>query len=134
MDSPGVQPRALGQALGGSSSWCRQQRCDALGAQDGEDGADDGGLAHAWTASDDQHLGSQRLGHRPPLARRQRYAKVLLHPGDGPVGVHVGPGLPTDQQPSHCIHDGVLGMAKVGKKDAGSPVDGLDQHAAFGRL
>ena len=49
----------------------------------GEETVDDGRLARARSARDDEHLGLGRLPDRFPLSFRQRHALLLLDPRDG---------------------------------------------------
>ena len=81
VDGPGLPPGGLAHPPGGPAGRRAQRELDALGGQDAQDGVDDGRLAHARPAGDDDRLGRERQPHGRGLARRQRQAGLPLHPG-----------------------------------------------------
>ena len=74
----------LGHPLGGAAGRRAEQQLHVLGGQDAQDRVDDGRLADAGPAGDDQHLGQQRQLDRRFLAVGEREAGLLLDPGRAP--------------------------------------------------
>jgi hypothetical protein len=61
----------FGHALRGSPGRCAKGQADPLGCQDPQNRVDNGGLADAWPAGDDEDLGEQRLTDRGCLTLGQ---------------------------------------------------------------
>jgi len=70
----------FGQPLGRPPGGGAEQAPDFLGAEDKQDGVDQGRLAHARSAGDDERPARERLFHRLPLAGRKFLAGLLLAP------------------------------------------------------
>ena len=71
----GLEPGCLGHALGGAAGRRAEQEPHALRRENAQNGFDDGGLAHARSAGDDQHLGRQGEPDRGNLAFGKRQAR-----------------------------------------------------------
>ena len=134
MDGLGLQPGAFRQPLRRPASRGGQQRLDALGPEDRQDGADDGGLADARSAREDEQLGGQRPAHGLLLGWGERHIEPPLHPVDRLLGIDRGPWWMTDAQAANSRCNGVLGAAQVGQEHAWTPIDGIDHHTPFGNL
>ena len=101
-----------------------------LAAQDLQDGVDQGGLAHARAAGDDQHLRGERQAHRRPLALGQGQAGLALDPGDGLLGVDRRPGRRADGEAPQPLGDVPLGPVEAGQEDAALPLQRVGDHVA----
>ena len=84
MDRLGLEPRGFGQPLGGPSGRRRQRDLHTLGAEDLEDGVDQGGLADPGPAGDHQHLRAERQLDRPALALGKGQARSWSRPRRSP--------------------------------------------------
>ncbi len=91
VDGLGLEAGRLGHALGGAAGGRAEQELHALGREDPQDRVDDGGLADAGAAGDDEHFGDQRQADRGLLAVGERQAGPLLDPGQGLVRIDPGP-------------------------------------------
>ena len=74
-------PVDFGHALGRPAGRGAQQQPDGLRRENAQDRVDDGGLADARSAGDDQNLGQKGQPHRRLLAVGERQAGALLDPG-----------------------------------------------------
>ena len=114
--------------LAGPTGWGRQQRRYALGAQNGQDGADDRSLADARSAGDDQHLRRQGLGHRVPLSRCQGHAEAGFDPINRLLGIDARPRRFACPQVPDGQRDGVFRMTQMRQEHARLAVDAVGQH------
>ena len=76
----GLEPGGFRHPLGGAAGRCAEQQVHALGRQDAQDGVDDGRLADARPAGDDQDLRQQGQSDGGDLAFGQRQTGLLLDP------------------------------------------------------
>ena len=107
---------------------------DALDAENAQDRLDDGGLADARPAGDDERLAGQRQPDRVALAVGEREAAALLDPGDGLQRIDRRPGKLAAGNSDQPLGDGLLGAIEAGEKHAVRLADPVGDHGAFGTL
>ena len=134
VDGLGLEPGRFGHALGGAAGRGAQQQAHALGGEDAQDRVDDGGLAHARPAGDDQHLRQQRQPDRGDLAFGQRQAGLLLDPRQRLLRIDVGPGQRAVGQAQEPLGDDLLGPVEAAEEDAGRLADRVGDDRALGQF
>ena len=130
----GLEPGGLEQPLGRPAGWCCQGDVLGPGAQDGEDGVEQRGLADAGAAGDHQQLRTQRQPYGFSLARGQDQAGLALDPGDGLLRIDGGPGRRAVGKAEQSLGNALLGAVKPGQEHAGALADRIGHHAALGQL
>ena len=134
VDGARLESRRLGHAPRRPAGGRAEDQAGALGGQDAQDGVDDGGLADAGAAGDDQHLGGQGEAHRGALARGEGESGSLLDPGKGLVRVDPRPGQGAGGDAVQAAGDAALRPEQPGEKDAGRVADPIRDHVALGQL
>ena len=128
--NPDVSVMRRAAAAGGRA----EEEAGTLGGQDAQDGVDDGGLADAGTAGDDQHLRRERQPDRGALALCERESGPLLDPGKRLVRVDLRPGERSPRDAAQPARDSVLGPVQAGEEDARRIADPIGDDAARGQL
>ena len=121
----GFQSGAFGQSLGGAACRCSQRDPHFLGAEDDQDGVDDGCFAHTGTARDHEQALAQSFLHRLLLALSELLASLLRAPGDGFVGIHLGIGSGLGEQLLELRCDAAFGQEEVRQIEHRLPGYGL---------
>ena len=103
----------------------------ALRREYAQDGLDDGGLADAGPAGDDQHLGHQREPDRGDLAFRKGKPDALLDPRQCLVRVDPGPRQRTVCQPHQPLGDRAFRPMQPGQKHTGRFADPIGDDRAL---
>ena len=134
MDGLGLEAGRFGHALGGPAGRGAQQQADALGGEDAQDRVDDGRLADARAAGDDEHLRQQGQPDRGDLAFGQRQAGLLLDPRQRLLRVDVGPGQRAVGQAPYPLGDDLLGPVEAGEEDAGGLADRVGDDRSLGQF
>ena len=134
MDRLGLESRRFGHPLGRAPGRGAEQHPDALDPENAQDRLDDGGLADARPAGDDERLAGQRQPDRVALAVGEREAAALLDPRDGLVRIDRRPGKLAAGNSDQPIGDGLLGAIEAGEKHAVGLADPVGDHGAFGPL
>jgi len=80
MDRLRLEPGALGQAFRSTTGRRTERDSDGLREKDLEDGVDQGRLADARTAGDQQHLGNESDANSLSLAIGEHQLRPLLRP------------------------------------------------------
>ncbi len=111
------QPGAFIETFGGAAGGRGQHELHLLALQDEEDAAQDGGLAHAGAAGDDEQAMAQGLAHGALLALGQLLAGVLHHPGQRRVLIDGGIGGGQWRKRLHAGGDVLLCGAQIRQID-----------------
>ena len=106
----------------------------ALGGEDAQDRVDDGRLAHARAAGDDEHLRQQGQPDRGDLALGQRQAGLLLDPRQRLLRIDVGPGQLSVDQAQEPLGNDLLGAVEAGEEDAGRLADRVGDDRSLGQF
>jgi len=125
MNGASLEPRAFGEPLGGSSGRGTQQHLYPLGAQDAQEAINHRGLPHPGPAGDHGDLAIHGLGDGGPLRWRQHESRLLLHPGDGLIGIDPAPRRGAGEQCLQALCNSDLGTVERCEKEAGLPFDCL---------
>ena len=134
MDRLRLKTGALGQALGGTAGRRAERDRDGLREQDLEDGVDQGRLADARAAGDDQHLGNESDPNRLSLAIGKRQLRPLLDPRDGLVGIDRRPGRFSSRERLELFGDLPLGPVEASEEDAPAALEVIGDYGAIFEL
>src|SRR5262249_29997762 len=134
MDGLRIKTCGFRQALGGPAGGSRQKRRHALGPQDGQDTADDGGLTNAGTARNDQDLRRQGPADAIALTRREPHAEARFNPVDGLFRIDRWPWRSSRWYVPDGQCDRVFGMAQMRQEHTRLIIDSVGDYGAGGEL
>ena len=108
MNRLGFEPSRFSHPLGSSAGRRAEQQLHALGYQDPQNGVDDGRLADARPACDDQDLRLQGQSDGGNLAFGERQADPPLDPRQSLLRIDVGPRQWSIQQATESFRNDLL--------------------------
>src|SRR5262249_42197318 len=130
MDGLGREAGRLAHALRSAAGWRAQQKASAFRREDTQDRLDDGGLANAGTAGNDQRLGCQREPDRGDLAFAEGKTDTLLDPRQGLVGINPGPRQQATCQQCQPVSDRAFRPMQTSQKYAVRLANPVGNHRA----